>query len=68
MLNYVWKLVTEEPTNFFTRSFYVKYEVLTKMNMKFTVFRDVRCNLVERFQRFGGICCHHHQVRRVFLL
>lgn len=62
---YVLKLVTEWPANFCTRSFYAKYEIVTEIKMKFTLLRDLKCNLVERFQRFGGICCLHHG-RRVF--
>jgi hypothetical protein len=43
--NYVWKLVIDEPTHLYTRSFYVRFEVVTKINMKFTVFRDITSNL-----------------------
>jgi hypothetical protein len=40
----------------------VGFEVLTAVSTKMAVFWIVPpCRLVEVYQRFGGLCCLHHQ-------
>jgi hypothetical protein len=40
----------------------MRFQVLTAMSMKVTVFWDVApCSLVEVYQHFRGACCLHHQ-------
>jgi hypothetical protein len=43
-----------------------RFEVVTAMTMKITVFWGVTpCNLVERYRRFGGTCRFHIPPRRM---
>jgi hypothetical protein len=49
-----------------SRECLLRFEVLTAVNMKITVFWDViPCRLVNIYKYFGGTCCLHLQERRI---
>jgi hypothetical protein len=43
----------------------LKFQVLTKMNMKIIFWDVASCSPAERYQCYGRICCHHLQDTRI---